>query len=185
MFGHVVGVLHDARPDRCCTGTATAASSGATGTSCCSASLVGVGTGLHVAAQVISHEAHVDATFAVMSVAMPVLAFEFMLFALYTFLVKQFDPFHVWLFIGAVVVLALSVVAVGSACRSAGRFSIVAASPLVIVVGYETVGHRHQAAVLERNGVWRRCARREARRHPLVCYRDRMFANLTTWWPAR
>ena len=30
-----------------------------------------------------------------------------------------------------------------------GALLIVAASPLVIVVGYETVGYRHQAAVLE------------------------------------
>ena len=59
--------------------------------------LVGVGTGLHVAAQVISQEAHVDATFALVSVAVPVLAFEVVLFSLYTFLVKEFDPFHVWL----------------------------------------------------------------------------------------
>jgi low temperature requirement protein LtrA len=115
--------------------------------------LVGVGTGLHVAAQVISHEAHVDAAFALASVAVPVLVFEVVLFSLYTFLVKEFDPFHVWLFIAAVVMLALSVVAVQAGLSIGGSLLIVAASPLVIVVGYETLGYRHQAAVLERNGV--------------------------------
>lgn len=115
--------------------------------------LVGVGTGLHVAAQVISHEAHVDATFALMTVAVPVLVFQVVLFSLYSFLVKEFDPFHVWLFVAAVVVLALSVVAVQAGMSIGGSLLIVAASPLVIVVGYETVGYRHQAAVLDRNGV--------------------------------
>ncbi len=101
----------------------------------------------------ISHEAHVDATFALMSVAVPVLVFEVVLFSLYTFLVKEFDPFHVWLFVAGVAVLVLSVVAVQAGLSIGGSLLIVAASPLVIVVGYETVGYRHQAAVLERNGV--------------------------------
>jgi low temperature requirement protein LtrA len=112
-------------------------------------SLVGVGAGLHVASQVIAHDAHVDAAFALASVAIPVLVFEVTLFVLYTFLVRRFDPFHLWLFIGSVVLLALSVVAVSAGLSIGGALLIVAASPLVIVVGYETVGHRHQAAVLE------------------------------------
>jgi len=116
-------------------------------------SIVGVGTGLHVAAQVIAHEAHVDAAFALMCVAVPVLAFEVVLFSLYTFLVQEFDGFHVWLFLGALVTLALSVVAVQAGLSIGGALLIVAASPLVIVVGFETVGYRHLAAVLERNGV--------------------------------
>ncbi|MGN8552563.1 UNVERIFIED_CONTAM: low temperature requirement protein A [Microbacterium sp. SLM126] len=115
------------------------------------ASLVGVGAGLHVAAQVISHEAHVDATFALLCVAIPVLVFELILFTLYTLLLRQFDPFHIWLFVGAVVVLALSVVAVNAGASIGTALLIVAASPVVIIVGYETVGWRHQAAALEKD----------------------------------
>ena len=55
-------------------------------------SLVGVGAGLHVASQVIAHEAHVDAAFALACVAIPVLVFEVMLFALYTLLVRAVRP---------------------------------------------------------------------------------------------
>jgi low temperature requirement protein LtrA len=112
-------------------------------------SLVGVGAGLHVASQVIAHDAHVDAAFALAWVAIPVLIFEVMLFVLYTFLVRRFDPFHLWLFVGGVALLALSVVAVSAGLSIGGALLIVAASPLVIVVGYETVGYRHQAALLE------------------------------------
>ena len=57
-------------------------------------SLVGVGAGLHVAAYVIGGEAHVDATFAALTIAIPVLAFETLLFVLYALLVMQFDLFH-------------------------------------------------------------------------------------------
>jgi hypothetical protein len=81
-----------------------------------------------------------------------VLAFEIMLFVLYTLLVREFDPFHIWLFVGAVAILALSVVAVSAGASIGGALLIVAASPLIIVVGYETVGWRHQAALLEREG---------------------------------
>ena len=91
---------------------------------------------------------------------------------------RRFDPFHLWLFIGCVALLALSVVAVSAGLSIGGALLIVAASPLVIVVGYETVGHRHQSGPR-----WRVNSR--SRRHPLVCYRDRMSSNPTTWWPAR
>lgn len=114
-------------------------------------SLVGIGAGLHVAATVIAHEAHVDAAFALLTVAIPVLVFEISLFTIYALLVREFDPFHVWLFLGAVAVLAISVLAVSWGASIGVALLIVAASPAVIVVGFETVGYRHQAAALERN----------------------------------
>ena len=40
---------------------------------------------------------------------------------LYGLLVMQFDPLHLWLFLGSAAVLALAVLASGSACRWAGR----------------------------------------------------------------
>jgi hypothetical protein len=95
----------------------------------------------------------VDAAFALVCVAIPVLVFEIVVFSLYTFLVQELDTFHVWLFLAAVATLALSVVAVQAGLSIGGSLLIVAASPIVIVVGFETVGHRHLAAVLERNGV--------------------------------
>ncbi|BDV30187.1 membrane protein [Microbacterium terricola] len=112
-------------------------------------SLVGVGAGLHVAAQVISHEAHVDAAFALICVAVPVLVYEIMLFTLYTLLLRRFDPFHIWLFLGGVVVLAAAVLAVSAGASIGTALLIVAASPVVTVVGYETVGYRHQEGALE------------------------------------
>ncbi len=113
-------------------------------------SVVGVGAGLHVAAQVIAGHAPVDTTFAVLTVAIPVLAFEIMVFVLYSLLVMEVDPFHLWLFLGSVAVLAVAVLAVTLGASVGVALIVIACSPTVIIVGYETIGHRHQADVLAR-----------------------------------
>ncbi len=113
-------------------------------------SIIGVGAGLHVAAQVIAGHAHVDATFAVLAVGLPVLAFEVMIFALYAVLVMQFDPFHFWLFLGSVVLIAAAVVAVSLGASLGLSLIVIALSPTVMIVGYETIGWRHANEMLER-----------------------------------
>lgn len=111
---------------------------------------MGVGAGLHVAAYVIGGDAHVDATFAALTIAVPVLAFETLLFVLYAVLVRQFDGFHLVLWLGVVAVLAVGVGAVALGASLAIGMLLIACSPAVVVVGYETVGWRHGAAMLER-----------------------------------
>ena len=113
-------------------------------------SLVAVGAGLHVAANVISHHAHVDATFAVLSIAIPVLVFETFLFGIYAITVMQFDPFHIWLYLGSVAALAAGVVAVSLGASLGVSLLFIACAPAVVVVGYETVGWRHSTQMLER-----------------------------------
>ena len=79
------------------------------------------------------------------------LAFEVMLFALYAVLVMQFDPFHLWLFVGSVAVLVIARRRRRRLGASIGvALIIIACSPTVIVVGYETVGWRHGSEMLER-----------------------------------
>lgn len=108
------------------------------------------GAGLHVAAYVIEGTAHIGTLGAVLSVAIPVLVFSIALFSLYTYLVHEGDPFHVLLFVGTVVMLAASV-AVAAAGGSIGFCLIlITLSPAVVVVGFETIGHRHEAATLAR-----------------------------------
>jgi low temperature requirement protein LtrA len=114
------------------------------------AGLAGTGAGLHVAAYEIEGVAHIDMVQALLAVVIPVTVFMVALFTIYSLLLRQFDPFHIWLFIGSVVVLALAVVAVMAGASFGVGILITAASPFVVVVGYETVGHRHQAAALER-----------------------------------
>jgi low temperature requirement protein LtrA len=110
-------------------------------------SLAATGAGLHVAAYVIEHEAHIGPTAAVLTTAVPVLVFTAALFLVYSLLLARFDPFHALLFAGAIVVVVAAVVT--SAGTSLGvSLLVVAAAPLVVIVGYETTGHRHQAAAL-------------------------------------
>jgi NhaP-type Na+/H+ or K+/H+ antiporter len=113
-------------------------------------SLAATGAGLHVAATVIEHVAHIGADAAILTVVIPVAVFTTALFTLYSLLLRQFDPFHLLLFVGALAALAVSAVAVAAGASMGVGIVIAACSPLIVVVGFETVGHRHQSAALER-----------------------------------
>ncbi|MEU5157112.1 low temperature requirement protein A [Glycomyces sp. NPDC021274] len=113
-------------------------------------SLVASGAGLHVAATVIEHVAHISATAAILTLIVPVAIFMTALFTLYSILLRDLDPFHVVLFVGAMLALAASAVAVAAGATVGMGIAIAACSPLVVIVGYETIGHRRQAATLER-----------------------------------
>ena len=62
----------------------------------------------------------------------------------------QFDPFHIWLYVGSVAFLAASVIAVVAGASLGVALLLIACAPAVVVVGYETVGWRHGAEILER-----------------------------------
>jgi hypothetical protein len=113
-------------------------------------SIAATGAGLHVAAYYIGHEAHIGATATVMTVAVPVGVFAFALFALYAYLVQSGDPFRIALLAGTVAVLALAVLLASVGLPMAVCLVVLMLAPLVTVVGYETVGHRHLDAALSR-----------------------------------
>jgi low temperature requirement protein LtrA len=113
-------------------------------------SLAATGAGLHVAAYVIEGVAHIDDTLALLTVVLPVGIFSAALFTLYTLLLREFDPFHILLFVGSIVPLVAAVWLVAGGASIGTGIVMAALSPVVVVVGYETVGHRHQAAALER-----------------------------------
>lgn len=112
------------------------------------ASIVATGAGLHVTAYVLEGTASASVTDAVLAVAVPVLIFIVTLIALYTLLLRTFDPFHVLLVAAAAVTLAVGVATSFAGAPLGISLVLVALSPTVIVVGYETIGHRHQADAL-------------------------------------
>lgn len=114
------------------------------------AAIAATGAGLHVAAYVIDGHAEVGVLGAITAVAVPVLVFSIAMFGLYTYLVREFDPFHVGLFAGTVGMLVLAVVLAAAGASIGVCLLIVTLSPAVVVVGYETIGHRHQAEVLRK-----------------------------------
>ncbi|WP_400993678.1 low temperature requirement protein A [Agromyces sp. GXQ0307] len=113
-------------------------------------SLAATGAGLHVAAYVIEGTAHIDDTVALLTVVIPVAVFSTALFAIYTALLQEFDPFHILLFMGGLLPLVGAVMAVAAGASIGTGIVITSLSPIVVIVGYETIGHRHQAAALSR-----------------------------------
>jgi low temperature requirement protein LtrA len=109
-----------------------------------------IGAGLHVAAYYLEHHTEIGAVGTVLSVAVPLAVFTVMLFVLWTALVRVVDPFHLGLLVGTVAVLVLAVMLARAGVSMAWCLMVLALAPVVTVVGYETVGHRHQEAVLSR-----------------------------------
>ena len=108
--------------------------------------VAGTGAGLHVAAYVIEGHSEIGTIGAVLAVAIPVLIYCVAIFALYVFLVGYLDPFHLWL-VGGAAVVALAAVGLAVAGAPIGWCLVVLMlAPAVVVVGYETVGHRHAEA---------------------------------------
>ncbi len=109
-----------------------------------------IGAGLHLAAAVISGEAEGGALGAMLVVAIPVAVFVVAVFGLYAYLLRELDPFHGWLLLVVFLVLALAVVAVALGASLGFGLLGVALAPIIVIVGYETVGYRHEAAALRR-----------------------------------
>jgi len=114
------------------------------------ASLTATGAGLHVAAFVIEGVAHLGIVTALATVAIPVGIFLVAHLVIATLLVGRFDPFFGLLTFGAVLVLTSAIIAVAAGAGFGVGVLITALAPVVVVVGHETVGHRRQAADLER-----------------------------------
>jgi len=113
-------------------------------------SLAAMGAGLHVAAYALEGQAEIGTTGTVLSVAIPVAVFTLMLYALYSLLLRTTDPFHLGLLAGTAAVLVLSVVLAASGVDMTVCLLVLMFAPVVTVVGYETVGHRHMSAALDR-----------------------------------
>jgi low temperature requirement protein LtrA len=114
------------------------------------ASLAAMGAGLHVAAFFLEHETRIGAVATVLSVAIPVALYAGALYAVYSLVMREADPFHVWLLVGTAAVLVTSVVLAAAGVGMAVCVAVLMLAPAVTVVGFELVGHRHLAAALER-----------------------------------
>ena len=112
--------------------------------------IVATGVGLHVAAYFIEQTAHISPLATVLTVAVPVSVFLGLIYALYYYLVRRFDPFHLTLLSATAGVVAVAVVAAISGISMAACLVILMFAPVPTVVGYETRGYRHQAASLQK-----------------------------------
>ncbi|WP_197220584.1 MULTISPECIES: low temperature requirement protein A [Bacteria] len=109
------------------------------------ASVAAAGAGLHVAAYSIEGAATIDHTAALLTLVIPVGIFLTALFLLYGMLLRQVDTLHIGLAVGAIIALVAAVALVAAGTDIAIGIIVVVLAPVIVIVGYETVGHRHQA----------------------------------------
>jgi predicted membrane protein len=87
----------------------------------------------------------------VLTVATPVAVFVLVLFALYTFLVHAADSFHIILLVVTAAVLMVAVFLAAFGVPMAVCLVVLMLAPLITVVGYETIGHRHMVVAVQRS----------------------------------
>jgi low temperature requirement protein LtrA len=109
---------------------------------------VAVGAGLHAAAYRLEDHSLLSDTATVLAVVVPLAAYLVIMFLLYAQLTHTVDPFHLLLILGSAIVLGVGVALVVAGVPLAWSLVVVALTPWVTVVGYETVGHRHNEDVL-------------------------------------
>jgi low temperature requirement protein LtrA len=110
--------------------------------------LVAVGAGLHTAAYRLEEQSKLTDTETVLTVAVPLGVYVGLLFTLYAVLTRTLAPFHLVLVAGSAAVLGAGVALVASGASLTWSLLVVALTPWVTVVGYETVGHRRHERVL-------------------------------------
>jgi low temperature requirement protein LtrA len=114
------------------------------------AAIAATGAGLQVAASFIEDQARIGGVATVLSVTIPVGLFVLVVYALHTYLVGEGDPFHLSLLVGTAVVLAAAVWMATAGVPMTWCLLVVTLAPAVTVVGYEAIGYRHLAAILNR-----------------------------------
>ena len=85
-----------------------------------------------------------------LSTAIPVAIYIALLYGIYASFTRHRDPFHLSLVAGSAAVLALAVVLAAAGANIAICLLVVMFTPIVTVLGYETLGHRHVQEALHR-----------------------------------
>jgi low temperature requirement protein LtrA len=111
--------------------------------------IVAIGAGLHVAAYFLDHHSKLGLTATVLTVAVPVALFIGIFYAGYSLLTRSIDTFHVVLLLITAVTLVAPVLMAQAEMDLTWCLLVLSLAPWVSVVGYETLGYRHNIEVLE------------------------------------
>ena len=111
--------------------------------------IAGAGAGLHVAGLQLEHHSQIGPVAVVATLALPVGLYLVTVYLLHTLLLSAPDPFHILLLTLTAVVLAGAMILAAVGVSIALCLIVVMLSPFITVVGYETIGHRHQRQMLE------------------------------------
>ncbi|MDI3387593.1 low temperature requirement protein A [Streptomyces sp. B-S-A8] len=110
--------------------------------------IAGAGAGLHVAGLQLEHHTKLGEPAVVLSLAVPVGLYILMVYVLHTLLLSGADRFHALLIALSVLVLVAAVLLSTAGVALSVCLLVVTLAPFVTVIGFETIGHRHQRAVL-------------------------------------
>ena len=110
--------------------------------------IAGAGAGLHLAGLQLEHHAEIGDVAVVLSLAVPVGLYLLMVYLLHTLLLTA-DRFHAMLITLTLAVLAVAVLLSAAGVALAVCLLVVMLAPFVTVLGYETVGFRHQRRMLD------------------------------------
>jgi len=110
--------------------------------------IVATGAGLHAAAYYIEHHSKLGSVETVLTVAVPVGVFIASVYVLYMLMVRTVDAFHVVLLLLTAAVLGVAVWLAAAGISMANCLLVVTLAPMVTVVGYEVLGHKHAAEAL-------------------------------------
>ena len=105
--------------------------------------IAATGAGLHVAQYQLEGRSQLDTAGAVLTVVVPVAIFIGMLYLMYAVSMRAADPFHLTLLAATALVLVVAVVLAGQGLSLAWSLVVAALAPVVTIVGYEALGHRH------------------------------------------
>jgi low temperature requirement protein LtrA len=112
------------------------------------AAIVATGAGLHTAAYYVEGHSAIGSIGTVFSVVIPVAVYIALVYLLYSLMVRTWDGFHVLLVVLTAGVLVAAVVSAAVGLPMAVCLLIATLAPVVSVVGFEMVGHRHAAAAI-------------------------------------
>ena len=107
-----------------------------------------VGAGLHEAGLVLENHSEIGPIAVVLALAIPVGAYLVAIYTIYSILLAATDVFHAVLLVMSMAVLVAVILAVAGVSVAICLLVIMFA-PFVTVVGCETIGRRHQRAVLQ------------------------------------
>jgi low temperature requirement protein LtrA len=112
------------------------------------AAIVATGAGLHTAAYYVQEQSSIGSIGTVFSVVIPVAVYIALVYFLYSLMVRTWDVFHVLLVALTAAVLVVAVIAAAAGVPMTACLLIATFAPVVSVVGFEVVGHRHAAAAI-------------------------------------
>ena len=113
-------------------------------------SIVATGAGLHAAAYYIDHHSTLGSVGTVLAVAIPVGVYIGSVYLVFTLLVSEWDGLHTLLLALTCVVLAGAVALAAAGVSVAVCLLIIMFAPVVTILGFELVGHRHALEAVNR-----------------------------------